>query len=107
MFCRQCGNEIPDEAAICVKCGVATVKHPVAVSGAVGKSKTTYILFAVLLGLLGVPGIHNLYAGYTSKGLVQLLCSVLSCGILWIPMYIWAIIEACTVEVDAAGDPMV
>jgi len=31
--------------------------------------------------------VHNFYAGYNQKGLIQLLVSVLSCWLLWIPMY--------------------
>jgi hypothetical protein len=31
------------------------------------------------------------------------LVSILSCGILWFFMWIWAIIEACTVTQDANG----
>jgi TM2 domain-containing membrane protein YozV len=63
------------------------------------KDRVTYVLLAVLLGI----GIHNFYAGYTTKGIIQLLVSVLSCGILWFFMWIWAIIEACTVTQDSNG----
>lgn len=63
------------------------------------KDRAAYILLAVLLGF----GVHNFYAGYKSRGLTQLLCTFLSCGFLWFPMWVWAIVEACTVEVDAAG----
>ena len=28
MFCNSCGAEINDQAIVCPKCGVATVKHP-------------------------------------------------------------------------------
>lgn len=63
------------------------------------KDRVAYVLLAVLLGI----GIHNFYAGYTTRGIIQLLVSVLSCGILWFFMWIWAIIEACTVTQDANG----
>jgi len=63
------------------------------------KDRVTYVLLAVLLGI----GIHNFYAGYTTRGIIQLLVSILSCGILWFFMWIWAIIEACTVTQDANG----
>jgi TM2 domain-containing membrane protein YozV len=63
------------------------------------KDRVAYVLLAVLLGI----GIHNFYAGYTTRGLIQLLVSILSCGILWFFMWIWAIIEACTVTQDANG----
>ena len=63
------------------------------------KDRVAYVLLAVLLGC----GIHNFFAGYNTKGIIQLLVSVLSCGILWFFMWVWAIIEACTVTQDANG----
>lgn len=77
MFCKQCGQQLVDEAVVCPHCGVATGHFPQVV--AQGKSRTSYILFGALLGLIGLPGIHNFYAGYNQKGLVQILVSVLSC----------------------------
>lgn len=70
------------------------------------KSRTTYILLGILPGIFGFPGIHNLYAGYQSKGLIQLLVTILTCWIGWLPMIIWAIVEVCTVTEDADGNPM-
>jgi TM2 domain-containing membrane protein YozV len=72
---------------------VESTPHPDA------KDRVAYVLLAVLLGI----GIHNFYAGYTTRGIIQLLVSILSCGILWFFMWIWAIIEACTVTQDANG----
>ena len=63
------------------------------------KDRVAYVLLAVLLGC----GIHNFFAGYNTTGIIQLLVSVLSCGILWFFMWIWAIVEACTVTQDANG----
>lgn len=63
------------------------------------KDRVAYVLLAVLLGI----GIHNFYAGYTTRGIIQLLVSILSCGILWFFIWIWSIIEACTVTQDANG----
>jgi TM2 domain-containing membrane protein YozV len=68
-------------------------------ANAQAKDRVAYVLLAVLLGC----GIHNFYAGYSTKGIIQLLVSVLSCGILWFFMWIWAIVEACTVTQDANG----
>ncbi len=73
--------------------------QPAEATVANAKDRVAYVLLAVLLGC----GIHNLYAGYTTKGIIQLLVSILSCGILWLFMWIWAIIEACTVTKDANG----
>ncbi len=63
-----------------------------------------YILFGILWGGLGI---HNFYAGYTEKGLAQLLIFVLT-GWLIIPavaVFVWVITELCTVRKDANGVP--
>lgn len=43
--------------------------------------------------LLGELGIHKFILGYSTEGLIMLLCTVLSCGILALPMKIIAIVE--------------
>jgi TM2 domain-containing membrane protein YozV len=70
-----------------------TTHHPEA------KDRVAYVLLAVLIGF----GVHNFYAGYTNRALIQLLVSILTCGIGWIFMWIWGIVEACTVTQDANG----
>jgi TM2 domain-containing membrane protein YozV len=109
MYCKNCGSEVGDSAAVCLSCGAAVAETKVeAVPVAAGsKSRSSYVLLSVLLGLIGFPGIHNIYIGDQNRGLAQLLVSVLSCWILWLPMYIWAIVEACTVTQDAEGRPLV
>ena len=70
------------------------------------KSRLAYILLGIFLGGLGV---HNFYAGYTSKGIIQLLITLLV-GWLVLPAIgvgIWVIIELCTVTTDAQGNPMI
>jgi TM2 domain-containing membrane protein YozV len=64
------------------------------------KDRVAYVLLAVFLGNLGI---HNFYAGYTSRAVTQLLICLLTCGIGGIATWIWAIIEAVTVEQDAKG----
>ncbi len=66
------------------------------------KSRIAFILLALFLGGLGI---HNFYAGYTNKGVIQLLITLLSCGTLGIVSCIWAIVDICTVTEDAAGVP--
>ena len=85
--------------------GLPTPPSPsVTVTGPTGdlssKSKLGFILLGVFLGGLGI---HNFYAGYNKKGLIQLLVTVLTCSILYFPMWIWSIVEICTVEEDATG----
>lgn len=103
MFCSQCGNALSEQAVACPQCGAATAHFPVVQHQVAAKDRTVYILLGVLLGIIGFPGVHNLYAGNVGKGLTQLLVSVLTCWILWIPMYIWTIVEVCTETVDSEG----
>ena len=104
MYCKQCGNEIPDLAVICVKCGVATGR-PLAPRQ--DKTRSTYVLLGALAGFFGFPGVHNLYAGKTGRGITQLLVSICTCWILWLPMYIWTVVEVCSETQDADGNPLV
>lgn len=66
------------------------------------KSRLAYILLAIFLGSLGV---HNFYAGYTKKGVIQLLITVISFGFLSLISWIWAIVDIITVNQDANGVP--
>ena len=65
-------------------------------------SRLAYIVIAIFLGTLGI---HNFYAGYTSKGVIQLLMTIISCGVLTFIVFIWNVIEICTVKEDANGIP--
>ena len=64
------------------------------------KSRFAYILLAVFTGIFGI---HNFYAGYTGRAIMQLLITVLSVGCLAPLTWLWAIIEACVVKQDAKG----
>ena len=131
MYCRNCGNEMHDEAVVCVKCGVPTGKgnnfcpncgvetNPdavVCVRCGVGfsqnavrpnaKSKLAAGLFAKFLGCYGV---HNFYLGYTGKAVAQLLITLLSCGVGVIVTGIWALVEGIQIltgkiDRDAKGE---
>lgn len=66
------------------------------------KSRLIYILLAIFLGGLGI---HNFYAGRMGSAVAQLLITLLSCGILSIITWIWAIIDIITVKTDGEGRP--
>jgi len=106
MFCKNCGQEIADNAAVCVNCGVATQTAPVA--GAKNK-----VVAGVLGLLLGTLGIHNFYLGYKNKGLIQLLVSLLLSWTVVAPLviWVWTIIESVQIFLgkidDADGNPLV
>lgn len=105
-YCRNCGTAINPGAVICIACGCSLNDRPVAAPGA--KSK----LAAGLLGIfLGAFGVHNFYLGYTSKAVIQLLMTLLSCGILATVSEIWGIIEGIlilcgNINTDADGNSL-
>lgn len=67
------------------------------------KQRIVYILLAIFLGSFGV---HNFYAGYTKKAIIQLVITVATCGFGSIISWIWAIVDICTVTVDSAGNTL-
>lgn len=64
------------------------------------KSRVAFILLAVFLGSFGA---HNFYAGYSKKAAIQLCVSIFTC--FWAApfMWIWGIVEVCTIHVDDDG----
>lgn len=79
----------------------AVPSYPMPVQGNQNaKDRVAYILLAVFIGHLGI---HNFFAGYTSRGVIQLVITIVTCGLGGIATWIWAIIEAITVTKDANG----
>jgi TM2 domain-containing membrane protein YozV len=64
------------------------------------KNRTTFILLGVLLGFFGA---HSFYAGYRGRGFLQLAITLGTLGIGGIAIWIWAIIDICTISRDSAG----
>lgn len=135
MFCKNCGNSMDPNAAICVKCGCAKgtgtsycpncgqptlpnaavctscgVSLAAPVAGGDQKSK----LVAGLLGIfLGSLGIHNFYLGYTKKAVWQLVLALVGSCLVVGPMVagIWGLVEGIMIlcgkiTVDAKGLPL-
>ena len=69
------------------------------------KSRLAYILLAIFLGGFGI---HNFYAGYTKKAVIQLLLTVLLgwTGVVALGVLVWIIIDIIQVTADSNGVPM-
>ncbi len=99
-FCSNCGAQTLPGAAVCTHCGMTLNSVP---PGAKQKSKLAAGLLGILLGGLGV---HNFYLGYVGKGIAQ-ICLSFCFGI----GYIWGLIEGIMILVgkidkDANGIPL-
>ena len=112
-YCANCGAQVNPMAAVCVTCG-SPIAHPI--NTAEQKSKIAAGLLGIFLGQFGV---HNFYLGYTSKAVVQLVCTIvgylLSCvGIglfVVLGISIWALVEGIMIlagsnKTDAKGIPL-
>lgn len=133
MFCRNCGSQMADVAAICVNCGTqrgmgdrfcpncgaSTAPGAqycpscgLALDQARPKSGKSKIAAGLLAIFLRQFGIHNFYLGYTNRAVTQLLVSILLSWTFVAPLgiWIWAIVEAVKIfqgEIpDADGRPL-
>ena len=71
-YCPNCGKETVPGAAVCTNCGAALTPE----ANGEAKSKLTAGLLGIFLGGFGV---HNFYLGYTGKAIGQL--ALTHCGI--------------------------
>ena len=105
-FCQKCGTELEESQAFCPKCG--TKHDPQAASRGPVNPEAKSKMAAGLLGLfLGYIGIHNFYLGNTSRGVIQIVVTLVTCGFGGI----WGLIEgimilAGSITTDANGVPL-
>lgn len=98
MFCRNCGEQMNDNQAICLKCGVKTGEGEAYCSNcgkevpagadvclscgvAIKKANAGYgnydkVVIALVCFFLGGLGIHNFMLGETKKGIVKIVLSL-------------------------------
>ena len=100
-YCQECGAETDVMAVVCTKCGMR-----LAGGGSEGAVKSQ--LAAGLLGVfLGGWGVHRFYLGYTGIGVLQIIVTLVTCGI----GSLWGFIEGIlilvgTMDTDAEGRPL-
>lgn len=92
----------PEESPIADPNGNAFPLSPI--SSHTSVERRFYVLLAVVCGFLGA---HNLYANRTSAGIIQLCTTTLTCFLALPVTWIWALIEAATIDHDGDGLPMV
>ncbi len=102
-YCSNCGAQVTPGAVVCMNCGFSLTNSPV-VNPAEQKSKLTAGLLGIFLGGFGV---HNFYLGYTGKAIAQIALTVLCLGVGGI----WGFIEGIMILVgsinkDAKGVPL-
>lgn len=96
-FCQNCGKPVDAAAEVCLNCGVAIKK---AGSDLAGKDKIVIILLLVFLGGIGI---HNFVMGETKKGIAKILLSVpgsLLCGIGPIICFVLLILELIKIATE-------
>ena len=106
MFCKECGKDIKDNAAVCIHCGVSTgsgQNTQVNVNiGGEGTSDKEWLVSLLLCFFLGGIGVHRFYTGHTGIGVIQLL-TFGGCGI-------WTLIDFITIITgsfkDSEGRPL-
>jgi len=76
MFCKECGAEINDKAAICTKCGCYTDNHQATTQEIINTltAQKNIAIAYILWFILGWFGIHRLYLGRTGSGVAMLIC---------------------------------
>ena len=104
-FCGQCGATLAAKFAPCPKCGYVKTRYNPTVppQGALYKNEGTALILSIVLGLLGLNGIGQIYAGKVSRGIVIMIGSwvVIVVGIMtlgvgliaYLAIFIWQIFD--------------
>jgi TM2 domain-containing membrane protein YozV/RNA polymerase subunit RPABC4/transcription elongation factor Spt4 len=100
-YCPNCGQPTAPDAIQCPGCGAPLAPAPM--QG--GKSK----IAAGLLGIfLGAFGIHRFYLGYTTIGIIQIIVTLVTCGVGSLWGFVEGILILCgqSITTDANGIPL-
>ena len=89
VFCHSCGQVIKHDAVLCPHCGVP-VRRSAALGSPIRKDKTVALLLAIFLAFWTWVYTYQVDAW---KFWLNLVLSVVTCGIWWLGAWIWAIID--------------
>lgn len=92
MYCSQCGAELNERAAVCVRCGCAVEGRTVFFTQGQqrGNYNNEWLTVMLLCLLLGGLGIHRFYTKNNDIAVLQLILGICSCGVISI---VWAIVD--------------
>lgn len=95
-YCHNCGQSTLPGASVCTSCGCALTK-------AMGRKSK---IAAGLLGIfLGGWGVHSFYLGNIKKGIIQIVVSLVTCGLGSLWGFIEGILILCgKIDRDANGN---
>ena len=119
-FCSSCGSNLSTDTKFCPNCGApvgqGNTEVPTSAAPQMNANvNNTYVagakskMVAGLLGIfLGAWGIHNFYLGYSGKAILQIVLTIITCGIAGIWGFIEGILILCgNINTDADGNTLV
>ena len=93
---------------VCPYCGNVNAAPAMGMMVAPPQAKCSRVAYVLLGFFFGGLGVHNFVAGYTGRGVAQLLICLFT-GWLIVPLFvvwIWVFVELVYVSTDANGVPM-
>lgn len=101
-YCQNCGQPVNPGAAFCTSCGYTMTAAP---ADGGQKSKLVAVLLAFFLGGMGI---HDFYLGYTKNGIIKIVLLICTAGL---GSGIWALIDFIrlltgSLNTDANGIPL-
>ena len=107
--CPACGAVVGPSDLFCANCGAAVSNQPPTYQGQVAQTPGQRSkLVAGLLGIfVGGLGIHNFYLGKIGIGIIQIVVTLITCGVGALWGFIEGILILCDrITVDGDGKPL-
>ena len=81
-YCIMCGSSLKETDKFCINCGSNQITTKEEKTKIEGKSKVVAGILGITLGWLGI---HNFYLGNASRGVIQIIITIVTCSIggLW------------------------